>query len=190
MIWSLAIFVPVCLCYVLWEFNAVKNATIMDLMKDFVDVSPAVILLVFNRPWADIFLALCLMANMFIYDNWILGGLLFAAAYGSASTLASSAVPFNLCFAIGAVMIMTVVSTPMAVYYKGKPVLKAGACVYAVASLAPCLYTFCVTANPGFLCLVLGDVGLGLYGLSNNNYVKAAANVLYFAGTCLVPLSL
>lgn len=44
MIWSFALFVPICACYLMWEFNAIKNATIMDLMKDFVDISPAIIL--------------------------------------------------------------------------------------------------------------------------------------------------
>ena len=190
MIWSLALFIPICIFYLLWEFNAVKNATVMDLMKDFVDISPAIILLVFNRPWAAIFLMACLMANEFIYDNWVIGGLLFTAGYAAASILASSVVPFNIWFAIGSALIMAVISTPMAIFYNGKAGHKVGACIYAVISLAPCLYAFCLTANPGFICLVLGDVLLGFYGLSNNKYVKIVANLFYFAGTCLVPLAL
>ena len=190
MIWSFILLIPICAFYLLWEFNVVKNATVMDLMKDFVDISPAVILLVFNRPWCAAFLMLCLMANEFIYDNWAIGGVLFAAAYGSASVLASSMVPFNGWYILLAAVAMAVVAVPIAILYKGKAILKIGACSYSALALAPCVYALCATRNPGFLLLVLGDIGLGVYGITDNKYVKAGANLLYFAGTCLVPLSL
>ena len=100
MIFSLIIFVLVATAYVLWEYNVPKNATVMDILKDFVDISPCVILLIFNKHWAAVFLCLCLMANMFIYDSWILGGLLFALAYSYASVIASYFCPFNIILAI------------------------------------------------------------------------------------------
>lgn len=104
MIWSFALFVPICACYLMWEFNAIKNATIMDLMKDFVDISPAIILLAFNRPQSAIFLMFCLMANEFIYDNWILGGALFAVGYATASFLACYGSGFYIVIALTAVL--------------------------------------------------------------------------------------
>lgn len=190
MIFSLIVFILVATAYVLWEYNVPKNATIMDILKDFVDVSPCVILLIFNRPWAAIFLSLCLMANMFIYDSWIMGGLLFATAYGSASVLASLFSPFDILMAIFSVGMIAALTVPIAIAYKGTAGFRAALCVYSVLAISPLIYAFSKTINPGFLCLALGDIGLGLYGICEKKWVKVAANILYFLGTCLVPMSL
>lgn len=190
MIFSLIVFAAISAAYVLWEYNVPKNATIMDILKDFVDISPCVILLIFNRPWAAIFLCLCLMANEFIYDSWVLGGLLFSAAYGSASIFASWFHPFSLAFAIFSVGIIVVLAVPIAIRYKGTAAFRAGICVYSILSVAPLIYAFLITLNPGFISLALGDIGLGVYGVCEKKWVKVAANILYFLGTCLVPMSL
>ena len=190
MIFSLIVFAAISAAYVLWEYNVPKNATIMDMLKDFVDISPCVILLIFNRPWAAVFLCLCLMANEFIYDSWILGGMLFAAAYGSASILASWFHPFSLAFAIFSAAVIVVLSIPIAIGYKGTAGFRVGICVYSVLSVAPLVYAFSITLNPGFISLAIGDIGLGVYSVCEKKWVKVAANILYFFGTCFVPMSL
>lgn len=190
MIFSLIVFVLVATAYVFWEYNIPKNATIMDIMKDFVDISPCVILLIFNRPWSAVFLCLCLMANMFIYDSWILGGLLFAAAYGSASVLATWFRPFDIVLAISSVGIIILLTVPIAIAYKGTVGFRSALFVYSILAVSPLTYAFSKTLNPGFLCLAIGDIGLGVYGACEKKWVKVAANILYFLGTCLVPMSL
>ena len=190
MIWSFVLLAPICAAYVLWECNVPRSATLMDILKDFVDVSPCLILFAFNRPWAALFLCLCLMANEFIYDSWVLGGLLFAAAYASASVLASWFHAFDILCAAMSVGFVAAISVPIAFAYKGTAGFKAGLCVYSVFAVTPLLYAFTKTLNPGFLCLALGDIGLGIYGACEKKWVKVAANILYFAGTCFVPLSL
>lgn len=190
MIWAAILFIPICAAYVLWEYNIPKNATVMDILKDFVDISPAVILLVFNRPWCAVFLMLCLVANEFIYDHWILGGLLFAAAYGSASVLATWFQSFDILLAIFALVMALGASIPIACAYNEKKSFKIGLVIYSVLAIAPLTYAFAKTANLGFICLIFGDIGLGINGNYEKKWLKVAANILYFAGTCLVPLAL
>ena len=190
MIWSFALFVPICACYLMWEFNAIKNATIMDLMKDFVDISPAIILLVFNRPQSAIFLMFCLMANEFIYDNWILGGALFAVGYATASFLACYGSGFYIVIALTAVLAILIFEIPLLIVWKGSARLKVCAACYGIIALLPCVYAFEITLNPGFLLLAAGDIGLGFYGVCEKKWIKIVANVIYFAATCFIPLSL
>ncbi|MBO7123282.1 MAG: hypothetical protein J6V90_08390 [Treponema sp.] len=190
MIWAFILFAPICAAYIFWECNIIKNNAVRVILKDFVDISPAVILLAFNRPWAAIFLMACLMANMFIYDNLVLGGILFAAAYASASVLASWFHPFDITCAAMSVGFVVASLVPIILLYKGEKKFKVGICVYALIAVVPLAYALSKTLNFGFLCLALGDIGLGGYEATNKKVVKIIANILYFAGTCLVPLSL
>ena len=190
MFYSIIVFILVAAAYVAWELNAVKNATIMDIMKDFVDVSPCVLMLCFNKPYCIIFLAFCLMANEFIYDNQILGGLLFITAYASASVLSSMYFDFKLVNLIICLIVMLFTEVPILLIYKGSVSEKITIGIYGILSLCPCLYAFSVTFNVGFMLLALGDIWLGIYGAMNNKCIKIVANLFYFAGTCFVPLIL
>lgn len=190
MIFSTVVFASVSVAYILWELGVPKNADVRDILKDFVDVSPCVLVLFFCRPWAAWFLCLCLMANVVIYDNRIFGGVLFIAAYASASIFASWFHSFDAALAFTGFFCAACVSLPISFYYKGDARFKAVIPVYSLLAVAPLLYAFGKTLNFGFLCLVLGDIGLGIYGGCEKKWVKVAANILYFAGTCFVPLSL
>lgn len=190
MIWSFVLLAPICACYVLWECGVVKNVAARDLTKDFVDISPAVILLAFNRPWAAVFLMLCLMANMFIYDNWVVGGVLFAAAYMTASIFSAWLCPFDIMLVVFGLVLALGAAVPIAHACQGSALFKVGLVFYSVLAIAPLTYAFAKTANLGFLFLILGDIGLGVYEICGAKWVKVAANILYFAGTCFVPLSL
>lgn len=176
--------------YACWELGLIKNKTISSLLKDFADCAPCVLLLALGKPGTAWFLCLCLMANWTICDFWPMGFALFAGAYAEASIQAVWGAPLNLLnlgVCLGALLLAEV---PLMILCKEKPAVKIGAGIYGFVSLAPCLYAFSVTFNPGFLCLALGDAGLGLDAAFGKKWIKITANFLYFAGLCLVPLSL
>jgi len=184
MIWSIIAFITISLCYLLYECLCKK-----DILKDLVDISPAILLLIFNKPMAAWFLMFCLIANEFIYDNWIIGGLSFAVGYVLATLFATHFIFnwINFLICIGTII---AVAIPIFILYKGKIIVKLGAIGYGLISIAPCLYAFSLTYNPGFLGLAIGDILLGIYGVTDNKWVRIVSDLFYFAGTCFVPLAL
>lgn len=189
MVWSISFFAVVCACYLLRELGVVKGVA-ADLLKDFVDVSPAVILLPFCGFKSALFLMSCLIANEFIYDNIFIGAGVFAAGYVSASLFSVWGV-LNLdkIYISGVTAIAAIV--PLLAVYKGELKLKIGAGIYGGLTIPVILYAFYVTLNPGFLALAIGDALL-LVGemLKENKAVRIVSDCFYFLGTCFVPLSL
>lgn len=189
MIWSISFFAVVCACYLLRELSVVKGAA-ADLLKDFVDVSPAVILLPFCGFKPTLFLMLCLIANEFICDNIFIGAGVFAVGYVFAS-LFSVWGELSLDKIYMASVTTIAVIVPLLAVYKGELKLKIGAGIYGGLTLPFMFYAFFVTWNPGFLALAIGDALL-LVGemLKGNKAVRIVSDCFYFLGTCFVPLSL
>ena len=184
-----ALFLVVGAAYLLEELKF-KGGVVGDLLKDFVDASPAVILLPFCNQQAALFLMVCLIANEFIYDNLFVGAGLFAVGYASASLLSVwGAFDLDKIY-VGIVTTVSVI-VPLLSVYKGDLKLKIGAGVYGGLTLSLLFYAFYVTWNPGFLALAIGDALL-LVGeiFKENKAVRIVSDLFYFFGTCFVPLSL
>ena len=184
-----SLFLAIGAAYLLRELRF-KESSAGDLLKDFVDVSPALILLPFCDLKAAVFLMACLIANEFIYDNVFIGAGIFAAGYVSASLVSVWGV---LNFDKIYVAIVTFISTivPLLSVWKGELKLKIGAGIYGGLTLPFLFYAFYATWNPGFLALAIGDALL-LVGeiLKKNKAVRIVSDLFYFFGTCFVPLSL
>ena len=186
---SSVLFLAIASCYLIWKLTSIKESW-GDLLKDFVDVSPAVVLLFFSGYPAIVFLMACLVANEFIYDNIIVGAGLFAVGY-VLSSLYSVWNPVN--FAKMDIAIVTAISIIIIFLsvWKGEKKLKIAAGVYGALTLPILFYAFYVTWNPGFLALAIGD-SLLLVGemFPKNKTVRIVSDLFYFFGTCFVPLSL
>lgn len=187
---SIVFYLVIGAAYVVWALKAVKLDCVNDLLKDFVDVSPALLCIVFHQYPAAVFLMCCLMANEFIYDNYFVGAGLFAAGYGFASVFAVVGKPFDWVALAVALGLVVTAAALVIVLYKGNKAYKIGAVVYGFACLAPCVYAFGATFNPGFLALVVGDILLILNEAFDKKPIRIASDLNYFFGTCFVPLAL
>lgn len=172
--------------YMLWEIGNF-NKTINRILKFFVDLSPLIILL-FNRSIpCCIFLMLCLIANFVIFKNQTVGGIIFILAYSFASIYSVWGKEFNLIALFVALGIIILIELVVLNLYKGN---KIGVMIYGLTSSLLCIYAFIITKNFGFLCLMLGDTLLIADEIHKNKTVFLISDLLYFFGTCLVPLSL
>lgn len=184
---SSCLFALVAMSYLIFKLKDFKHS---DLLKDFVDISPAVAALFFPGFKPIVFLMACLIANEFIYDNIFIGAILFAIGYVCASIFAIS-----LPLVIAKVLIATVSSVaiifPLICMYKGEIKLKIAASIYGLITLPFLFYAFYITWNPGFLALVVGDSLLLVAELfEGNKSIRIVSDLFYFFGTFFVPLSL
>ena len=186
-IFSTILFLIISTCYVIWK---IKKISFNDILKDFVDVSPAFLAFYFSNDRSIAFLMVCLIANEFIYDNLYLGAGFFTIGYIAASILSVS-FPINyMKVAISLVSSVSIIF-PLLCLYKGNWKFSIGAGIYGSITLPFLFYAFYTTWNPGFLALIIGDVLL-LVGemFPNNKVIRLVSDLFYFFGTCFVPLSL
>lgn len=182
-------FLTIASCYIVWKFK-LKDSTLSDIIKDFIDVSPAFLSLYFCNNKCVVFLMMCLIANEFIYDNIFMGAGFFALGYVLASV-------FSILFSVSLIKIgislalSVLIIVPLVCVYKGDVKFKIGAVSYGFITLPFLFYAFCITWNPGFLSLVVGDTLL-LVGemFPSNKIIRTVSDLFYFFGTCFVPLSL
>lgn len=177
-------------CYLLRELKIAKKKAIVDLMKDFVDSSPAVIILPFCNFQSALFLMSCLIANEFIYDNIFAGAGLFAIGYVSASVISVWG-DFVAAKAIVSIGASAAAIIPLLAFWKGEAKMKAAAGVYGALTIPVLSYAFSITWNPGFLALAVGDALLIVAEtMPENKAARVISDMFYFFGTCFVPLSL
>jgi len=185
---SLCLFLIIGVLYVLERKDIVKN-TLGDIFKDLVDASPAIIMLFFPKFECIVFLTCCLIANQLIYDNLIVGAILFIIGYVSCSIFSIS---FSLVipkFLIALVSSVSIVIMLVCIY-KEDIKLRIAAVIYGLLTLPFLFYAFHITWNPGFLALVIGDVLLLVGEIFPNKTIRIISDLFYFFGTCFVPLSL
>lgn len=185
-----ALFVLVGACYLLRELKIVKRESFADLLKDFVDASPAAIVLPFCNFPSALFLMSCIIANEFIYDNIFAGAGLFAIGYVSASVISIWG-EFDAAKAIVSIGASAAAIIPLLAFWKGDAKMKAAAGVYGALTIPALSYAFSITWNPGFLALAVGDALLIVAEtMPENKAARVVSDMFYFFGTCFVPLSL
>ena len=182
-----------CLFYCVWEYDLVKNDLIKSLCKDFVDLSPCLLLFFFFDIRCAVLLIGCVVANVLIDENDIMGALAFAFVYSFTAWLVYHTCEFNWIKLTVSLAIPLCLCGAILPFWKVDLLTKCLACVYAVGTLGSCLYTFSSCWNIGFLLLFFGDVSLIVSRLEFKECVKRTirtlSNCVYFFGVTLIPLA-
>lgn len=173
--------------YLARYFGAVHNETISNLMKDFIDFSPLLLILLYADYLLVVFFVCCVLANMTIYDCIPLGGVFFSVGYLVVSLSRSLMCPFSLLALVLSLAFLVVFLLSTFPFLKMSLWLQIGVFIYALISLGPCLYAFLVIHNPGFLLLVIGDSLLLINQIFNRSELTTISDCFYFAGVFLLP---
>lgn len=173
--------------YMVRYFGVVHNETISNLMKDFIDFSPLLLILLYTDYRLVVFFVCCVLANMTIYDSIPLGGVFFSVGYLVVSLSRSLMSPFSVLALVLSFAFLVVFLLSTFPFLKMPIWLHIGVCIYALITLGPCLYAFLITYNPGFILLVIGDSLLLLNQIFNRSELTTISDCFYFAGVFLLP---
>jgi len=172
--------------YYLW-YGSNLNENLKKALKLFVDLSPVFIWMLYRNIPSFIFLSLCLLANIVIFQNNVIGAVIFIMAYSFGAIWSVIPLSFNLIYLIISFVVAVVVIYNILKVYKENQV---GVIIYGFTASLSCLYAFFITWNFGFLALVVGDTILMFNEVSYKKSLHLISNFFYFLGVCLVPVSL
>ena len=181
--------------YYVTKFSLVTRNAFLDVA----DVFPIVLMPFFaGKPYAEIFLIGCTLANVLMRPSVMIGSALYLLAYGFAGI--SIIVEYWSLFSITKFCIaFALILVPLiAALFKMKNNFLKMVCasLYAIIALVPCLYSAFFLKNQfesfGFLCLVLGDLTLILTILNiiTKPWFHCLSNCIFYTGVVLTPLAL
>lgn len=160
------------------------------------DILPVFLLPFFNvRSWQlELFIILITLSISVIRVNDILGAISYAIIY---LTIGLDAMITNWClivFLISCLIIFGFAIYVLTIKNLSK-LYKSLAIIYGFLVLVPILYYFVISLNIGFLCIVVGDILLGvsfIQQINNKNNKKIAyiSNSFFYVGVWLSALSL
>ena len=181
--------------YHVTKFSLVTRNAFLDVA----DVFPIVLIPFFAyKPYAEIFLISCTLANVLLRPSVMLGGALYLLTYGFAGI--SIIVEYWSLFSISKfciALILILIPLTAALFKMKNDIPKMiGASLYAIIALVPCLYSALflksLPESLGFLCLVLGDLTLILTILNivTKSWFLCISNCIFYTGLVLTPLAL
>lgn len=189
-----SLLLPILLGYTYARWGKIE--VVGDFCQCIADTLPAILLFFFLEinPLFKIFVAMILFANLSINRvNVVVGAIFYGLCYLLIAIFKFK--DFNLiAFLIPLAIVIILIAFAFSI--KKVPLLsKIGGGIYGLFAILPLGYLFARTFNIGFICLIVGDILLGvqyLYQLDKKPFKKInwISNLFFYSGVWLSALSL